>query len=464
MAAGPHVDHQSGTTLPAIDEEEVDVIDLFRAYQESCRLRLEACGDDPGLRLGALEPLVHELLQQNEMLIQSISQLQEQQNHSAIHSDGHVRSKETAGGDQHLLQQVTQIHDSGHVSAVQVIRELNNHLTSLQIENNALRDKNENLEHDIENLLDMIDFERNARTARDGIHDPRNNESQITSRASGDPVLKGTTISCKLLTFCDSLVPEDVYGPIESHSQTYAGNEGLGNDRDDGRVVCEGENESAANAPSPERRENQSLKSLDASSTGKDSGCSSVTETVLQTRDKQKPLTSASSCSLASSNQQLLLEEKDLLITDLQQHLESLTQQVQLSDNVIKKVEVKLTEKRKECNEWRSKAFEWQRKLNHHIKENMELKERILVLNDHKRCLMTRLDAESEACHSAREELVLLRRRSSQLLHQNEFQSMTIEHLKEAIVTKTRALSTLSSASSSPSLAHGLQTNSTIHL
>lgn len=458
-SSGPNIGQQSAK-LPAIDEQ-VDVVDLFLAYQESCRLRLEACGDDPGLRLGALEPLVNELLQQNEMLIQSISQLQETKICATNPNDDGGR-RGTSGGlkDDEQLQQVTEIRDSGHVSAAQVIRELNSHLTSLQIENNSLRDKNDNLEHDIENLLDMIEFERNARTARDGIRDHDNDQSHIGPRSTV-PTLKAP-ISCKMLTFCDSLSPEDVYGPIESHSQSRQtrseSNEALANGTG-GRTngTAGRENESPANGASPERK-NQSLKSLDdGSSSGKDSGVGSSV-----TVPKQTVLTSTSSCSLASSNQQLLLEEKDLLIVDLQQHLESLTGQVEMADKVIKKVEIKLTEKRKECNEWRGKAFEWQRKLNHHIKENMELKEQILTLNDHKRCLMTRLDAESEGCQSAREELVLLRRRSSQLMQQNEFQSMTIEHLKEAIMTKTRALSTLSS--STTSLSRLQPSSTTIHL
>ena len=446
--------------LPAI-QEEVDVIELFRTYQESCRMRLDACGDDPGLRLGALQPLVNELLEQNEMLIQSISQLQQERKRDMCHKP--IDSPQDTGERSAKLQQVTgSMPDAGHVSASEVIRELNTHLTSLQIENNFLRDKNDNLEHDIENLLDMIDFERNVRSARDGMpehaSDAKVNGQSIVT-VSGLTTTAPTDTTCKLLTFCDSLTPEDVYGPIESHSTSIpipidclvAGNE------------RREENE----AGDSEEKTSHSLKSLDdGSSTGKDSGVSSDTNSTAVIKSdnmnsRRKQTISTSSCSLASTNLQLVLEEKDLLIADLQQHLESLTRQVHLSDDVIKKIEVKLSDKRKECTEWRGKAFDWQRKLNDHIKENMDLKERILTLNDHKRCLMTRLDEQSEACQLANEELVLLRRRSSQLLQQNEFQTMTIEHLKEAIISKTRALSGISS--STPSLTR-LHRNSTMQL
>lgn len=452
--------------LPAIDEE-FDVIELFRTYHESCRMRLDACGDDPGLRLGALQPLVNELLEQNEMLIQSISQLQEEKKRTMCHT--RIDGRKEEGEERAKLQQVTEeVLDSGHVSASEVIRELNTHLTSLQIENNFLRDKNDNLEHDIENLLDMIDFERNVRNDKNGIADAAaaaaaNSKIDGQSTETRPPATTTTDTSCRLLTFCDSLTPEDVYGPIESLSDRGMPciqiDDGVPNEEQEGNETGDSE-----------ERTNQSLKSLDGSSTGKDSAVSSGGESaaVIKSGDissnssHTKQMISDSSCSLASTNLQLLLEEKDLLIADLQQHLESLTRQVHLSDDVIRKIEVKLSDKRKECAEWRGKAFDWQRKLNDHIKENMDLKERILTLNDHKRCLMTRLDEQSEACQLANEELVLLRRRSSQLLQQNEFQTMTIEHLKEAIITKTRALSSISS-SSTPSLTR-LHRNSMMQL
>lgn len=464
-----------------VEEEEVDVIQLFRTYQESCRLRLDACGDDPGLRLGALQPLVNELLEQNEMLIQSISQLQEEkrqqqqelllQNRTMCHKSSIESRKEQNSSTElqqvHQVTAVVQQPDAGHVSASEVIRELNTHLTSLQIENNFLRDKNDNLEHDIENLLDMIDFERSSRipvtnaaaaseSKIDSCSAPSARTMATTTTTSSSPMPLNTCQSdrsCKLLTFCDSLSPEDVYGPIESLS-TGAGNEDQENEEVGNRVLDA--------EPVPEPSASESLKSLDdgSCSTGKDSGvCSDSGGTTVVIKSggissrssHRKQMTSGSSCSLASTNQQLLLEEKDLLICDLQQHLESLTRAAHLSDDVIRKIESKLSEKRAECSEWRGKAFEWQRKLNDHIKENMDLKEQILTLNDHKRCLMTRLDEQSESCQLANEELVLLRRRSSQLLQQNEFQTMTIEHLKEAIITKTRALSSISSTST-PSL------------
>jgi hypothetical protein len=464
--------------LSAIEEEEVDVIQLFRTYQESCRLRLDACGDDPGLRLGALQPLVNELLEQNEMLIQSISQLQEEKrmHQNMCHKTSIESRKERNGSELQQVHQVTsaasQQPDAGHVSASEVIRELNTHLTSLQIENNFLRDKNDNLEHDIENLLDMIDFERSTRipvtipaaaAATDSKIDSAANASarscmDTTTATSSAPNACQSHRSCKLLTFCDSLSPEDVYGPIESLS-TSPGNESQENEAQDG--VVDGQGQSCAS---------ESLKSLDDGicSTGKDSGvCSDSSGTTVVIKSggisgkssHRKQMTSGSSCSLASTNQQLLLEEKDLLICDLQQHLESLTRAAHLSDDVIRRIEAKLSQKRAECTEWRGKAFEWQRKLNDHIKENMDLKEQILTLNDHKRCLMTRLDEQSEACQLANEELLLMRRRSSQLQQQNEFQAMTIEHLKEAIITKTRALSSISSSSSTPSLLSSSNNN-----
>ena len=471
--------------LPAVQEEEINIVDLFRSYQESCRLRLAACGDDPGLRLGALEPLVQELLQQNEVLIQSIRRLQEDCRTATVPpsslaplADDHQGSLSREAPPQQVTRGRDRSPEVGHVSASEVIRELNSHLTSLQIENNMLRDKNDNLENDIENLLDMIEFERNARTVRDGIQEEHASLlSQSIAKGSTSGEERRTdadrgTVS-KVLMFSDSLTPEDVYGPIESlsdgrqaagqHSATAGNDSHEGNER---RTSLQGGTE-------------HSLKSLDDSWTGKESsGISSGADSSLTGGKtsgcsdagsgcrKQAPTAASSTCSLASSNLQLVLEEKELLIADLQQHLESVSRQSQLTGSVIKTVEQKLADKRRECNEWRSKAFAWQRSLNDHIKENMELKERILVLNDHKRCLMTRLDAESDACRLAHEELLLLRRRSSQLMQQNEFQSMTIEHLKEAIIAKTRALSAISSpsaSSSSPTLSR-LSRDSTIQL
>lgn len=510
---GPNCGTAVPNNLPAIDEE-FDVCDLYQTYRDSCRIRLEACGDDPGLLLGTLQPLVNELLDQNQVLIQSISQLrgdrsQEKPILCTRCSSPLDPEQET---DRKPVQQVNDHPDPTHINASDVIRELNSHLTSLQIENNRLRDKNDNLEHDIENLLDMIEFERNCHSLKDGIQDPDSCVTTVSKEANN----KTHATNYKLLTFCDSLQPEDVYGPIESlnnestserlnqqQSDENSDRCTIAKQQEEGEEVeevdCEKEEEEGEReGPASGQKANVSLKSLDGNSIGRESGISSGCESLSTTgssvttsrrqlpagpaatttasapisspaapsvsaspsgescvENNRKLTVSTSSTSLASSNLQLLVEEKELLIEDLQQHLESLTRQVQLSDEVIKKIEAKLTLKRKECNEWRSRAFDYQRRLNDHIKENVDLKERILILNDHKRCLMTRLDEESDECQKAVEELMLMRRRSAQLQQQNEFQSMTIEHLKEAMIAKARSSSSriaTTSSSSTPSL------------
>lgn len=378
------------------------MIDLFKTYKDSCRIRINSCKDDH-MKQRALESMITELLEQNELLVNSVIELQHQLNKKDSKSakDGSL-SHEDSGQSQDIL--------SHKVNAADIIKEMNQHLAALQVENEYLRDKNDNLEHDLSNLLKILEVER---------------QSNLQANESTDAV--GELTNKLLLTFCDSVNPEDVFGPIEPIEPVNK------NESAECQETATSHQEQNATLRATETQPINfgAINSTTTTSCRPDTVCSSFSKIVTEP--------------IASSNLQLIIEEKQLLIDDLQQHLETITKRASLADEVIRKIELKLLQKRQECNEWRSKAFEFQRKGNDVVKENMELKQREFILHEQKRCLLTRLDEQSDAYIRCKEELSVMKNKLIELKQQTEYQAATIEHLKESIINKTKALHSISS-------------------
>lgn len=387
------------------------MIDLFKTYKDSCRIRINSCKDG-NMKQRTLESMVTELLEQNELLVNSVVQLQ-----------NHLNSKDsnkssTKGNDSNNASSSRDTF-SQQMNAGEIIAQMNQHLAQLQIENEFLREKNDNLEHDLNNLLKILEVEHEAASA---------------TADAGNPV--GELTNKLLLTFCDSVNPEDVFGPIESiESIDHLKEQNIESTK------CQ------VTASRPQAPPMSSLQSraCDSAPRNDTTKCTSLNMPSNATGDLCSSFAKMVTEPIAASNLQLVLEEKQLLIDDLQQHLETISKRASLADEVIRKVELKLRQKRHECNEWRSKAFENQRRVNDVVRENMELKQREYTLLEQKRCLLTRLDEQSDEYFRCKEELSVMKQRVIHLTQQADYQAATIEHLKESVVSKTKALHSISS-------------------
>lgn len=379
---------------------------LFEGYKESCRIRLEACGDNKDLKIVALESMVTELMEQNELLLNSLIELQkdtwsipdkrtggQRLTQSNRCSDDVLKTLDKYGAEveKMVCSKLSQI------DSADAIQELNNHLTILKSENEMLRGKNDNLQHDLGNLLEMVNFCNNF-SNKSGDHNGSSSSGSSDAHEMNKSAKSSLQTSLKHLTFCDSVKPEDVFGPIESLKDFSPTDE-------------------------PEIQ----------SSSGRNSDVTSnhsVTQTLGHQSSKGTKCSLESNSSIGSSNQLQNLEEKELLIESLQKHLEHVSQQMQLNDDVIKRIETKLDMKRKECMEWKNRSQDLEKKLNESVRKYLDLKGRELLLIDQKKGLMVKLNEETDSSISMKEELNLLRKRIKEVTKTSDYQAMTIEHLK----------------------------------
>ena len=274
------------------------------------------------------------------------------------------------------------------IEASDLIEELNCHISAVEIENNYLREQNDNLKHDLNNLIELIK-RRIAEQNQTNDDFSRRNDSE------------------KCLTFCD-VDPEDIFGPIEAITTT--------------------------------------------------NGCCVDESVQVQMEDNGLASDrSLSRCSSASNPNKYIVEEKELLINKLQEHLQTITTELELKDAVLKKLEIKLNATRKDNSELRQQLQVLNAKYDQCESKLEEAVDRVATLNEHKRSLMTQLDDEIEQRIKFKEELKALTTRLLDNMKTVEHQSITIQHLREAIVSKSKSDSTqLNGISVNSSPAHHL--------
>ena len=258
------------------------------------------------------------------------------------------------------------------IEAADLIEELNCHICAVEIENNYLREQNDNLKHDLSNLIELI----KRRIADQNRSNDDNHRSE----------------SEKCLTFCD-VDPEDIFGPIEAITSA------------NGCCVDECvQVQMADNSVASDR--------------------------------------SLSRCSSVSNPNRYLVEEKEVLINKLQEHLQTITKELELKDEVLKNLEIKLNSTRRDNSGLRQDLQQLNAKYDECENKLQETIERVSTLNEHKRSLMTQLDDEIEQRIKFKEELKSLTTRLLENMKTVEQQSITIQHLREAIVSKSKSDST----------------------
>ena len=68
-----YVPNYTAMTLPLMNPDAM--MKMFHEYKESCRIRINSCGDDDRLKVASLESMVTELLEQNELLLNSLIEI-----------------------------------------------------------------------------------------------------------------------------------------------------------------------------------------------------------------------------------------------------------------------------------------------------------------------------------------------------------------------------------------------------
>ena len=310
-----------------------------------------------------MELYVNELLEQNELLMKTIIELEKEAKNRCVEMEKRLalsanRTEEVVLALNEYEMDIKKIINEriSQIEASDIIDELNSHLMAVNVENNYLREQNDNLKHDLDNLIELM------------------------KRKMGDDSSQDTKTEC--LTFCD-VDPEDIFGPIEAIISN-----GNGNAIDE-EVQVEMKNDKTANNHS-------------------------------------------------SLNNKYIPEEKELLISKLQEHLQTVTKELELKDEVIKNLEIKLNCTRKENLDIKLTLTELNIKFEECDSKLKEAVERISVLNDQKQSLMIQLDEESEQRIQFKEELSILNSKLEENMEIVSHQSTTIQHLREAIVNKCK--------------------------
>jgi septal ring factor EnvC (AmiA/AmiB activator) len=318
-----------------------------------------------------METTIEELLDQNELLITTVNELQKEAKNRCLEMDKRLSLSATKTSEVVLAlnkyeKDIKKIVDDRitSIEASDIIDELNAHIVAINIENNYLREQNDNLKHDLSNLIEMM-------KQKIGQNDQNLNNHK----------------SQTCLTFCD-VDPEDIFGPIEAIISSNGG-----------CFVDEG----------------------------------------VQVEINDKCLSRSSS---VSNQTKFLVEEKELLIHKLQEHLQTISNELELKDEVVKNLEIKLNTTRKDNSDVRTALNELNQKYDDCERRLQEAIDRVSVLNEHKRSLMTQLDEESEQRIKFKEELKSLTTRLLENMKTVEQQSITIQHLREAIVSKCKLDST----------------------
>ena len=310
-----------------------------------------------------MELYVNELLEQNELLMKTIIELEKEAKNRCVEMEKRLalsanRTEEVVLALNEYEMDIKKIINEriSQIEASDIIDELNSHLMAVNVENNYLREQNDNLKHDLDNLIELM------------------------KRKMGDDSSQDTKTEC--LTFCD-VDPEDIFGPIEAIISNGNGN------AIDSEVQVEMKNDKTTNNDS-------------------------------------------------SLNNKYILEEKELLISKLQEHLQTVTKELELKDEVVKNLEIKLNCTRKENLDIKLTLTELNIKFEECDSKLKEAVERISVLNDQKQSLMIQLDEESEQRIQFKEELSILNSKLEENMEIVSHQSTTIQHLREAIVNKCK--------------------------
>ena len=312
-----------------------------------------------------MELYVNELLEQNELLMKTIIELEKEAKNRCAEMEKRLalsanRTEEVVLALNEYEMDIKKIINEriSQIEASDIIDELNSHLMAVNVENNYLREQNDNLKHDLDNLIELM------------------------KRKMGDDSSQDTKTEC--LTFCD-VDPEDIFGPIEAIISN-----GNGNAIDE--------------------------------------------EVQVQIKNDQ----TTNNHSSLNMNNKYILEEKELLISKLQEHLQTVTKELELKDEVVKNLEIKLNCTRRENLDIKLTLTELNIKFEECDSKLKEAIERISVLNDQKQSLMIQLDEESEQRIQFKEELSILNSKLEENMKIVEQQSTTIQHLREAIVNKCK--------------------------
>ncbi|GFY56214.1 uncharacterized protein TNIN_51301 [Trichonephila inaurata madagascariensis] len=153
-------------------------------------------------------------------------------------------------------------------------------------------------------------------------------------------------------------------------------------------------------------------------------------------------------------------EAKEILISQLQGHLTSAVKEVELKDTALSNLEKKLDQSRIECTNLKQQIGDLNCEIHHILKDiedmqmlndNLCLKidakeertQEILneqkVLQEQKRALLTRLDAQEDELESTKKELENMRNKVESCSLQMEQQSKIIRNLQDALVQSKRA-------------------------
>ena len=425
-----------------------DISAIFEEYKRTWFVILESCGSNDSLRITSLETMVDELLEHNGLLVGTIMELQRETASRVIQMERRLtvsaKSTEEAviGLDRYSRELKRVIgHRVAQVDAADIIDELTNHLEALKIENSFLRDKNDNLKHDMGNLLEIVKFERNRSQAL---------SHKSHGRTSSEGSSSMMAMSNRCLTFCDSVNPEDVYGPIEAcvddtPPPTPVTSPG------DGPALA-GESNDAIVSSGNQLNHSSSSNTNNSNSTASSSNHENYNSSSVvsdnnivnhgsETRN-QLNISRNSTNSSSVNHYQSLIEEKELLLADLQQHLSKARHECEFKDQVIKNIEAKLDTKRAEFEKISSDLKNIRGELDEQASKIGDLSHLIKALNEDKRKLMTQLDEQSEDAIKAKQEVLVLSKKLIDANQEIDNQAMTIEHLKEAIISKTRSMNT----------------------
>ncbi|KAG8196251.1 hypothetical protein JTE90_023807 [Oedothorax gibbosus] len=144
---------------------------------------------------------------------------------------------------------------------------------------------------------------------------------------------------------------------------------------------------------------------------------------------------------------------KEILLEQLQGHLTSAVKEVELKDIALNNVEKKLDISRNESSDLRNEISRLQKDVDNlqMLNDNILLKVNVneekindmsleqKTLQDQKRSLLTRLDAQGDELHKAKQELLVMQRNAESYALQVEQQTQIIRNLQEALVQSKRA-------------------------
>ncbi|XP_054164459.1 uncharacterized protein LOC128962134 isoform X2 [Oppia nitens] len=364
--------------------DNADIITLFYDFRDVCygRIRHNNSDDNIESKMVFMETTIEELFEQNLLLIETIIELQKEAKNRCQEMDKRLalsaNKTEVVLSLNKYEKDIKWLVDSrlSAIEASDVIEELNSHICAIDIENSYLREQNDNLKHDLSSLIELMK-RRIGNQHNDEISDDTNHK----------------TDSEKCLTFCD-VDPEDIFGPIEA------------------------------------------ITAFNSNGCCVDESVQTVNGITENGRNSDRSL---SRCSDISNANKFLVEEKELLIHKLQEHLETISHELELKDEVINNLEIKLNTTRKENSDFRHRLDVLNDKYNECEFRLQEAVDRMSTLNEHKRSLMIQLDDESEQRIKFKDELKSLTTRLMDNMKTVEQQSITIQHLREAIVSKSKS-------------------------